>query len=1676
MKIKWFGFARSRRTVAALGIASIAAGSLAMNSTPEAAKAAQPVPGHTALPPDITRTNMPRITTGEIFDLEYIGNNVFVAGTFTSIRNNATGNTTNYNQRWLAKFSLTTGLVDPNFRPTFDSGSVDEIEASPDGTKLFVVGRFNNVNGVPGSNARKIAALNPTTGALIPGFSARASAGVTSVEATNSTVYIGGQFTFVNGIARTGLAALNANTGALVSGFNNNLSGGIGVNGALTVQALVLSPDDSTLLVVHTGRQIAGQDRYGVGLINTANNQLLPWRTRLWDDNLPFVGGVQRIYTGAISPNGQYFVVGSGSGGDRPPISDTAIAFPIAGGDNMQPLWISRLFDSVYSIAISENAVYVGGHFNYIESPTAPDPWPGLTEVGYGRGQGLAGYGLGDDIVTRDHVGALNPVDGKALEWDPGSNSFEGNKAMLVHPRGVITGGDATTQGGFTVGRIAFYDFNSVPAPGANETTITAPIKGRVEAADEPFTIEGLATATSGVRRVQLEIQDRGNNQYLQDDGVTWSGAWNGIDSTLTTPNATSTTYSSTFTISGNRRIKLLAKTFGVNGSSDATKAQIYFETFGLSDDTPGTAINGPSGVVPTLTWTATGTATDDVGVNSIVHTLRDSDNFYLQDDGSTGAAYNSFIGQPDVVGATAATWSWEWTVPYEDTWTMQATAVDTAGQADLRSSDRSWIVSSTALAPTVTISAPTQMTPPVTVNPLTLAPGAPLTFSGSAVDDEGLDFVDIQLRNTATRENLAADGTWGVDSILDWHRISPLTSLPGSSYNWTYTTPFNLRPGTYTFTVRATDDIGLTTATAFRGTLTINVQVPGDAPPNGLLDVTGTTLNTATMTIPLTGTATDDFGVAAVRVTIRDRDTNRYLQNDGSMAVAFALLDATLTYPGAPATPWSLTRTVPTAGDYDIVAYAFDGSDQQDLSTTGATARHQVFPGDVAPTVTEALLQPTNGTVFTGSRIQVSGRLEDNNQIAQAQVGIRNAAGQYMSSTGTFTSTTVSFRTAFLNSPGSPGSNFSYTTPIIPAGSYTVLVRGVDSLGLITPVPSERTVTVGGPATNLSPVANFTYVCNQNICNFDGRTSTDENAPTLTYAWSFGNGTTGTGSVPIRTFTAAGTYAVSLTVTDEYGKSNTTLQTVTIGEPVTNLAPVPVLNPPVCAARVCNFSAVGSTDPNLGDTLTYLWNWGDATANSTTSAVSHTFPTDGTFNVTLTVTDGWGRSAVATLPVTIAEPLTNVAPTPVISTPVCAARTCNISGLSSSDPDGDAFTYLWTFGDGPTTSTASVPTKTYAADGTYTITLTVTDAWGDAASITYDLTLAKPLTNVAPTPVIGIPTCLGRSCTFTAIGSTDANGDPITYAWNFGDGGAASTLATVTKAYAADGVYTVTLTATDGWGDAAATTYELTIGVPVTNVAPTVVINPPACTARTCTFSAVGSVDPNGDPFTYSWNFGDGGAVSTATTPTKTYTANNTYTVTLTLTDAWGVAASNSITLPIVEPGTNVAPVAVIPAPACVARTCTFTALSSSDANGDAMTYSWNFGDGGAASTSATPAKAYAADGTYTVTLTVTDAWGQIGTTTRVVTIAEPVTNVAPVPLINPPSCNGLWCVFSAAGTTDANGDPITYTWAWGDATANSTGAAPGHAFPAAGTYTVTLTATDAWGDFATTTVDVTV
>jgi len=1228
------------------------------------ASANQPAPGFSGLAPQTPRTDTPMISDGEIFDIAVAGDHAYVAGSFTSIANKV-GTTTRIPQAGLASFNWRTGQVDTKFRPRFGGGGVAAVETNAKG-ELFVAGSFSTVNG---DTEQKVAKLDPVTGAPLASFSFAKSTNnqATALAATNSTLYVGGKFTRVNGALMSGLAAVSTSTGAVDTTFDNPITGGIGVNGVLTVQQLKLTHDDSKLLVVHTGRQIAGQDRLGMGIIDTATKKLLPWRSHLWDDNLARVGGVTRIFAGDIAPDDSYFVVSSGSGGDAPPISDTVVAYPLTAASlqdsDVQPLWIHRSFDSTYSVAITKDAVYIGGHFQWNESPTSNDPWPGLDNVGYGTGQGLSGYGLGDQVVRRDHLGALDPKTGKAVEWDPGSNSFEGNKYILAFDGGLLVGGDGTTQGGVKTGRVAFYDVSRIPAPRQPDTTITTPIEGRVVQGGVPFTITGQATvsdAQGGIKKVQVEIKDRKTGQFLQADGTTWGSKTHPFRATLGS-GTTSRPWSLQTTIAGNRELQILAKTFATSGASDSTKAVKKIESFQLDDQTPTTAVTGPgsgfgTSVLTSTSFTMTGTATDDHGVSAMSYWFRDANNQYLQDDGTVAPVFNTFRGTPDVIGAPNATWSYDVTVPHEGVWIGSATAIDTAGQADLRSATREWNINTSAQAPTVEIDEPVAMTPPLTVPTLLVEPGKPLTFSGRAADEATLQNVEISLRNTTTRENLGADGTWGVGITAGYYRISPV-NIGASTFNWSYTTPFDLSAGTYSFSVRATDTDGLTTPTTNQGRLTVQAQVPGDSPPTvaqtwcpaGVAVCPSSTATSITDgNLALAGTASDDKGVKSVELTVYDNDTGHYLQNDGTMSSAYNRVTASLgSGQGSTSTTWSLPVTLPSGGgNFTVTAFAFDTSGQQNASTTGTVARYMYYPGDSAPTFDDALGQPIDGSTFGDGRIVVTGRAIDDKSIAKVEVAVVNSAGQYMSSSGAFTSTTPSWRAAFLNSPGSTGSNFSYTTPVIPAGTYQVQVRATDNHGQVGAVRVANGVAVTLPANN-PPVAKATVSCNQNVCAFDGTGSTDENTPALTYAWSYGTSTnginqgTGSGPKPVKTFTAAGTYTVTLTVKDEFLATATTTLTVPITEPTGNVAPTPQLALG-CTGLVCTVSSTGTTDPNTGDTVLNSWDWGDGTPPSTAStatSATHTFAAGGTYTVTQTSSDGWGKSASTTKSVTITAP-----------------------------------------------------------------------------------------------------------------------------------------------------------------------------------------------------------------------------------------------------------------------------------------------------------------------------------------------------------------------------------------------------------------------------------------------------
>ncbi|MCW3014125.1 MAG: Bacterial Ig-like domain protein [Solirubrobacterales bacterium] len=268
-----------------------------------------------------------------------------------------------------------------------------------------------------------------------------------------------------------------------------------------------------------------------------------------------------------------------------------------------------------------------------------------------------------------------------------------------------------------------------------------------------------------------------------------------------------------------------------------------------------------------------------------------------------------------------------------------------------------------------------------------------------------------------------------------------------------------------------------------------------------------------------------------------------------------------------------------------------------------------------------------------------------------------------------------------------------------------------------------DDTTTVTWAEGNGAPHAAFTDTPQAPVSGdpvaFDGTPSSDDHG-IESYVWDFGDGTTGTGSMPEHTYTKPGTYAVKLTVTDAAGLTDTVTHEVTVANqpPTARFGATP--DAPHAGTLVA-FDGSASSDPD-GEITKYEWDFGDGTTG-TGPKPEHTYTKPGTYEVTETVTDDTGTTGTVTHTVTVA----NQPPTAAFTGTPASPRSGDpiaLDGTSSSDPDGTIATYAWDYGDG-TTGTGASPQHTYDTAGTYTVTLTVTDDLGATGTVSHTVTVA---------------------------------------------------------------------------------------------------------------------------------------------------------------------------------------------------------------------------------------------------------------------------------------------------------------------------------------------------------------
>ncbi len=331
------------------------------------------------------------------------------------------------------------------------------------------------------------------------------------------------------------------------------------------------------------------------------------------------------------------------------------------------------------------------------------------------------------------------------------------------------------------------------------------------------------------------------------------------------------------------------------------------------------------------------------------------------------------------------------------------------------------------------------------------------------------------------------------------------------------------------------------------------------------------------------------------------------------------------------------------------------------------------------------------------------------------------------------------------------------------------------------------------------------------------------------------------------------------------------------------------------------NFSSAGSTDPD-GIVISYFWEFGDGTSSTAPNPI-HTFTTADNYVVRLTVTDNHGATTTQTvllkaslpnqIPVAVARAVPQSGPAPLNAV---------LYADGSYDPDGPIGNIEWISDDG-STYWGSPAYFTFTVNGTHTVTLRVYDNRGDIGTTNILINVGGP--NLKPVAAASASPTNGPAplwVYFSAAGSHDTDGNIVSYAWTFGDGGTAD-YASPTWYYANPGTYTAKLIVTDNAGGK--DTNSVTIWVGASNRPPVAVVsaNPTKGTVPlTVNFNSAGSGDPDGGIASYSWSFGDGGT-SMLANPTYTYGNRGIFLARLTVNDNLGATASKSVTITVRRP-----------------------------------------------------------------------------------------------------------------------------------------------------------------------------
>jgi len=503
--------------------------------------------------------------------------------------------------------------------------------------------------------------------------------------------------------------------------------------------------------------------------------------------------------------------------------------------------------------------------------------------------------------------------------------------------------------------------------------------------------------------------------------------------------------------------------------------------------------------------------------------------------------------------------------------------------------------------------------------------------------------------------------------------------------------------------------------------------------------------------------------------------------------------------------------------------------------------------------------------------------------------------------------------------------------------------------------------------------------------------------------------------------------------------------------------------------------------NPAQTEIISYLWTFGDGTS-ATTPVVTHRYDSmganNGRYDATLTIIKNDKRTGKDLAPLTFSKVI-SIANVQLSSdftfdpTTGPAPLTINFDGSLSKAPSGQITAYDWDFnGDNIFRDGSGAKTSyTFEGEGTYNVSLRITDNTGQAPAITTKQIIVGGANN--PVAVLEIPTTDGKyytnkQYTFYAEKSTSPNGKINKYEWDFQDGTPKANTRTATHTFSKAGNYEVILTITDETNKTGTISQKLKVENPAS--APIAVIETVPAMSKPdagfitgivpfeVTFSAINSRDPDNNIVDYKWDFDGDGQTDTAGEQAKyIYKAAGEYNATVTLTDATGNISKGTLIVKVAPQGLK-ARLAANPVDGISPLTVQFDATGSSYPDGQIVAYEWDFGDGSPKRIGAAQV-AYKFDkiGTFTIQVTAKASDGKNDTTQIQINI-RPIALKACFTTSQTQGAAPLNVEFDPRCTT---GTVAKYSWDFGDGETSIT-RKPTHVFQNPGSYQVTLEVAD--------------